>query len=120
MKKVNFNNETLIQILQEKIPEVSDFIFPEFLFSAYIIYGTFGTFLRDQIMKKENNLELIERSFAFLNYLIENGDERVLQMLRVETFEMLTDYDETIETAKKYLNDNALQIFLGVIKLIKG
>jgi hypothetical protein len=70
-------------------------------------------------MKKEIKVELIERAFSFLNYLVENGDDKILQMLRVETFEILTDYDKTIESAKKYFNNAALKIFVDVVKLIK-
>ena len=119
MMKINFDDSTLIKMLQERIPEISDMIFPEFEFSAYINYGIFGSFLRDKIRKESSNLELIQRSFLFLNFLIENGDENILRMIRVETFEMLTDYDETIETTKKYLKGDALQIFFDVVKVLK-
>lgn len=119
MTKISFNNEALIETLQTRIPEIKEFLYPEILFSAYICYGTFGSLLRDEIIRENKNKDLIERSFLFINYLIENGDKDVLTMLRVATFEILTDYEETIITAKKYLMGNALQIFLEVVKLLK-
>jgi hypothetical protein len=42
--KVKFNDEDLINMLLGKIPEVNGVVFPEFLFSSYIIYGAFGAF----------------------------------------------------------------------------
>lgn len=119
MEKISFSDKDLIDILKEKIPEIEVLLFPEFDFSAYINYGTFGSFLRDKIIEEKDNAELINRSFAFLNFLIENGDEKILQMLRVETFEILTDYAKTIELTKQQLNEKALAIFLEVIKLLK-
>jgi len=118
--RLKFNDENLIKILVEEIPEFSKSIVPEFSFSAYIVYGDFGIYLCEKILKKPQEIGVIEKAFEVLNKLILEGDDDIRQMLRVTTFEILTDNEQTIETAKKYLNNKALQIFLDVIKLIKG
>lgn len=119
MQKYIFDDKELIDLLKERIPEIKQFIYPEMEFSAFIHFGSFGGFLRDQIMNDENNNELIEKSFGFLNNLFENGDERIKRMLRVETFEILTDFPKTIDVSKLYLTGQALESFIEVIKLIK-
>ncbi len=119
MQKYIFDDKMLINLLKERIPEIKQVIYPEMEFSAFIHFGLFGGFLRDEIMNDESNKELIERSFGFLNYLFENGDERIKRMLRVETFEILTDFPKTINVSKVYLKGQALENFIEVIKLIK-
>ena len=119
MSKYIFDDSMLISLLKEQIPEVKEFIYPEMEFSAFIHFGLFGSFLRDQIMNDESKKELIERSFSFLNSLFESGDERIKRMLRVETFEILTDFQKTIDFSKIYLKRQALDNFIDIIKLLK-
>ena len=99
LQNIDFDDEKLVMLLKNKIPEIEDYLFIEFEFSVYIAYGTLGTFMRDKINELSNNndlLDVIVRSFTFLNFLVENGDNRVIQMLRVETFEVLTDSDAVL------------------------
>jgi hypothetical protein len=119
MSRIKFNDEYLIGLLEEGIPEFGKSIVPEFRFSAYMIYGSFGTFLLENILHNPLSMSDVEKGFQILNDLILNGDDDIVQMLRVTTFEILTDDDRAIATAKMHLNDKALQIFLEVIKLLK-
>lgn len=119
MQRYSFDDNELINLLKDKIPEIKQFIYPEMEFSAFIHFGLFGGFLRDYIMKNEGKNELTVRSFEFINDLFENGDERIQTMLRVEAFELLTDFQKTIDTSKAYLKGKALENFIDVIKLIK-
>jgi|LakMenEpi03Aug12_release.lakeMendotaPanAssembly.Ray.scaffolds.fasta_scaffold1441916_1 hypothetical protein len=120
MARIFFDNEQLVKILVENIPEFKGLISPEFEFSAYIIYGDFGIFLRDKIMERSDSEGFSNRSFGLINMLIEQGDEKIIQMLRVTTFEILTDYNETISASRKYLKGDALKVFLDVLAFIKG
>ena len=63
---------------------------------------------------------MIHRCFDFLNEIMEKGDEKVHQMVRVTTFEILTDQLPVMEEANKWLNGKALIIFLEVVKFIRG
>jgi hypothetical protein len=119
MAEIIFDNEQLIKILVENIPEFKELITPEFEFSAYIIFGDFGIFLRDKILERSDNEGLINRSFGLLNMLIEQGDEKIIQMLRVTTFEILTDNPQTIAISKQYLKGKAVDIFLQVITFLE-
>lgn len=118
MQKYTFDDKILIDLLKKNVPEINQFIFQEMEFSAFMHFGLFGGFLRDQIMNNNTN-ELIERSFDFINNLFENGDDRIKQMLQVETFEILTDFPKTMDASKNFLKKNALEKFIDVIKLIK-
>ena len=119
MVEIIFDNEQLIKILVENIPEFKELITPEFEFSAYIIFGDFGIFLRDKILEPSDNEGLINRSFGLLNMLIEKGDEKIIQMLRVTTFEILTDNPQTIAISKQYFKGKAVDIFLQVITFLE-
>lgn len=120
MAEIYFENDMLIKMLLDEVPEFKDSIIQESVFSAYLIYGDFGIFLRDKILGDPDNIEFLERAFGLLNKLIDVGDSKVIQMLRVTTFEILTDYSETIATTKLYLKGKALSLFLEVINFIKN
>jgi hypothetical protein len=120
MDIIKFNDELLIEMLLENIPEFKKNVISEFIFSSYLVFGDFGLFLTEEILNRVKNFDLIERAFNLLNRLGNDGDEKVIQMLRVTTFEILTDDNETIGTAMKYLKGNTLKIFLEVVVFIKG
>ncbi len=89
--RLKFNDEDLIKILIKEFSEFSKFIVPEFSFSAYIIYGDFGIYLSKKILKKPQEVEIIKKGFEVLNKLILEGDDEIIQMLRVTTFEILPE-----------------------------
>lgn len=118
MNIINFNDKILIEILLKEVPEFEKEIISEFNSSAYLVYGDFGIFLRDKLLENDPNMDLIKRSFDLLNKLVESGDDRILQMLKVTIFEILTDYEVSIEKSKFYLKGKALVIFSDVIKFL--
>jgi hypothetical protein len=118
MNKIIFNDDLLIRTLIENIPEFEKEIEPEFIFSAYLIYGDFGIFLRDKIFDKVQGRYIVDKSFTFLNMLANEGDQKVSQMLRVTTFEILIDQTATIAIAKEKLKGKAYEVFLETLKLI--
>jgi len=120
MSQISFNDEYLVNLLIEFIPEFKEEIISEFSFSSYIIYGDFGIFLADKILNSKSEIDLIQKCFDFLNNLIENGDEKTIQMLRVTTLEILVDRTETIEAAKIYFTLKSLEIFSEVIFFVTG
>lgn len=121
MAIIEFNDELLIETLLENVPEFKKEVISEFSFSSYLIFGDFGIFLKEKIFNKVQDLDLIERAFDFLNKLGNDGDEKVIQMFRVTTLEILIDNNETIAMAKKYFKGNTLKIFLEVVAaIIKG
>lgn len=118
MEEIIFDDKSLIILLKDHIPEVSDYIYPEIEFSAYLIFGAFGGFLQERVLKNSES-SIVIRSFSFLNRLIENGDPKVIQLLRVTTLEMLTDKKETIDCAKQYLSEKGFRLFQEVINYCK-
>lgn len=115
MTKDNFDENILINCLIDNIPEFEADIVEEFKFSAYIVYGDYGIFLKNKILGEPSQLTLIERAFKFINEIVDKGDEKTVEMFRVSTFEILSDRQETIDVAKKYLKGRALEVFSKMI-----
>jgi hypothetical protein len=120
MMQIIFENESLNRLLLASIQELEGFFYNEVEESAYLGYSDFGIFLRDKILEIPQNRDLITKSFQFLNLLVDKGDSEVVTMLRVTTFEILTDDPQVIAVAKQHLKDKALQVFLKVIEFMKG
>lgn len=79
----------------------------------HMIYGRYGSFLRDLILSKENPA-LVEDSFDRFNSFCENTTSEVDEVLKVSFFEPLMDASEVIAVARKKFTGKALAMFEDV------
>ena len=89
--------------------------FPEFVdemkpgdLQPYILFGDFGTYIRNLIDKSNYNEKDINNIFTFLNKMGESSDKEVHNLLTVGILEIIIDSSKATMLAKQNLKGEAL------------
>jgi hypothetical protein len=69
-----------------------------------IVFDAFGTFLLDQILASQPSKSLIQRSFRFINSMMDSEDPRVRNLPQVGVLEVLAGSKRGLEVGYKLLN----------------
>jgi len=112
-----YNRTFVINKLINFVPSFPDKSSVETDDSLNVILGTFALFVQDAIKKADR--EVVEDGFDFINYLLESKDEILLNLVRVEIFEILVDNDKNIKIAQSLLNEKGNKLFIKVYKFIR-
>lgn len=97
--------DKIVVILKKNIPEfntvfdIEDGIYP--------IMGEFANFM----IVNENNQELMQKCFAFINQIIENGGSETEDVIAIQIFEKFHENEKMLLLANKYLIGKAREIF---------
>ncbi len=99
----------LITILSKRFPKLKEII--DFNEGSYSILGDLAIYLRNGITNNNIPASEKEKIFQFLNEMGNSDDTETENLLVVGVLEILTDYPESIEAARMYLQDRALVLF---------
>jgi hypothetical protein len=82
----------------------------------YNVIGDFTLDFQDNFMASKLSSVEIDNVFDFLNQMGNSQDIEVQNIFVVEVLEIFSDYEETIEIARKKLNDNGKQMLEKTLK----
>lgn len=120
LHEVTARAEHLCTQLIELVPEIksdNDFkSLQEDKWDPFTLFGIFGRFLTAAILSSSENDLLLKKAFRFVNSAYNDADDKyVRSILATEVFENLTISPQTIATAKKNLEGDALDQFSKAI-----
>ena len=100
----------VIAILLEHFPEFTETenfkhgVFPEI---AYSVWGAFGQYITDYMLKlpasELDSDELVARTFDLANELLDSGDDETQTIVVIELFENFYSYRKTLNLARRKL-----------------
>ena len=94
----------------EEFKNLSDYDTDELLM-IYNIMGDFALDFQNDFMSQNLTPSRIDKFFDFLNLMAASDDEKIINVLMVEIFEILSDKKETIKAAREKLSPKAVRLF---------
>lgn len=112
---IKITKENVVQILFDKIPELKlRYNFDENeLDSSIVVFDKFGNLILDEILSLQNS-KIVERSFEFINDMMNSEDPEIQNLPVVGVFESLAGSKEGTIVAENLLSHKGLEWFFKV------
>ncbi len=112
-------NQNIVKKLFKIIPEFEMYArnTDEDIDLPYMVFGALATYIKELADKKDEIL--LKSCFDLLDSLINSGDSSAYDLVMTGTFELLSDSEDGISIAQKYLVGKSLDAFNIVVEAFK-